>query len=196
VSVQLQALADEVFDAAAALDLVVPPELRPIVSFGSEIQVAMVQAFTENPSPDGGGKGGGFTILPVRDAEGWAAFERLIHATGAEQGRTHEMITLFRWRAANTPGRFYLAYHGDRAVAHVGLFQHRSSGYLHALFTHPEYRQRGAGSFLTLAMGSAAHGMGCERVVLQCPRESGLPAYFKRLGFRSVGERQIWTKPQ
>ena len=196
MSVQLQALADEVFDAGAALDLFVPAEMRPVASVRSETQVAMVQAFTENPSPDGGRSGRGFTVLTVRDDEGWAAFEGLIHAAGAEQGRTPEMIALFRWRAANTPDRFYLAYQGDRAVAHVGLYQHRSSAYLHDLFTHPEYRRRGTGSYLALAMGSEARSVGCERVVLQCPRDSGLPAYFERLGFRTVGERQTWTKTE
>jgi N-acetylglutamate synthase-like GNAT family acetyltransferase len=198
VSVQLQALADEVFDAAVALDLVVPPGIRPAASDRSETRVAMVQTFGAVPSPLAGeGQGGGFSILLVETDEAWMAFERLIRVDAAECGRTDAMIvdliTACRWRAANTAHRFYLALEGDRAVAHVGLFQHRTSAYLHALFTDPEYRGRGAGSFLTVAMDSQARSVGCERVVLQCARESRLPAYFERLGFRAVGERQIWT---
>ena len=206
MSVQLQALADEVFDAAAALDLVAPPEMHPVARHRGETRVAMVQTFIPHsgpafPSPLAGeGQGRGYSVLPVESGKAWMAFEDLIRVDAAECGwsdaMTAELIALDRWRAANTPHRFYLAVEGDRAVAHVGLFQHRSSAYLHALFTHPDYRQRGAGSFLTLAMASEARSVGCERVVLQCSRESGLPAYFERLGFRTVGERKLWTKPQ
>jgi N-acetylglutamate synthase-like GNAT family acetyltransferase len=191
VSVQLEALADEVFEAATALDLVVPSNMRTVAAPGEAV-VAMVQVFTDNLSISG------FSILPVQGEERWTAFEGLIRADSAEQGRTDEMtaklIALDRWRAANTPHRFYLAYHGDRVVTQVGLFQHRSSAYLHALFTRPDFRQQGAGSFLALAMASEARAAGCERVVLQCARDSRLPAYFERLGFRVVGERRIWTK--
>lgn len=205
MSVQLQALADEVFEAAAALDLVVPSGMRKVAALAatgsrSETRLAMVQVFTQNPFASGGGQGGGLTILGVQGEEGWVAFEGLIRADTAAEGRTDAMtaqlISLYRWRAANTPHRLYLAHDGDRAVAHVGLFQHRSTAYLHALFSHPGFRRRGAGSFLTLAMDSEARAMGCERVVLQCTRDSRLPAYFERLGFRVVGEQQVWTKPE
>ena len=163
----------------------------------------MVQAFTQIPSrtggrtqiasPSGVEQGGGLTMLPVQDEEQWLAFNGLIRAASTEDGGTREMtaqlIALHRWRATNTPHRFYVAYHGDRAVAHVGLFQHRTTAYLHALFTHRDFRRRGAGAFLTQAMDAEARAVGCERVALQCLRESGLPGYFERLGFRVVGER-------
>jgi N-acetylglutamate synthase-like GNAT family acetyltransferase len=203
VSVQLQALADEVFDAAAALDLVVPSEMGPVAALAagfaeeghrSQTRVAMVQVFISSPG-HGGGSRWGLSLVPVQDEKGWSAFEGLIRAAGAVQSRTDDMaadlIALYRWRAANSPHRFYLACDGDRAVAHVGLFQHRSNGYLHALFTRPDCRRRGAGSFLTLAMDSEARAVGCERVALDCARDSRLPAYFARLGFRAVGERQV-----
>ncbi|HEY4845348.1 MAG TPA: GNAT family N-acetyltransferase [Candidatus Dormibacteraeota bacterium] len=213
MSVQLQALADEVFDAAAALDLVAPPWARSAPALAStlaapggtnETQAAMVQVFTEIssssgggrsqiPSPSGGGQGGGFSILPVQSEEAWVAFEGLLRADAAEPGRTDaataQVTRLYRWRAANTAHRFYLANDGDRAVARVGLFQHRTTAYLEGLFTHPDFRQRGAGSFLTQAMEAEARAVGCERVALLCTRESGLRAYFERLGFRVVGER-------
>jgi GNAT superfamily N-acetyltransferase len=207
VSVQLDALAAEVFEAAAALDLLVPPELCAVAaldaSFGApgatERRVAMVQVFTEIPSRAGGPPAAGFTLVAVRDDSAWMAFAELIRLNVAEAGGTDEMtaalISLNRWRASNTPPGFYLAYQGDRAVAYVGLFQHRSSAYLHSLFAEPNFRGRGAGSFLIRAMDAEARSVGCERVVLQCTRESGLPGYFERLGFRAVGEQPGWTTP-
>ena len=168
--------------------------------YTGEARVAMVQVSTPStPSPFGGGQGGGFKISPVGSAESWAAFEALIHADTREHLWTEPMraqlIALYRWRAANTPHHFYLADDGTRPVAHVGLFQHGASAYLHGLYTHPSARRRGAGAALTLAMTAKAGTLGCERLTLQCTRDSFLPAYYERLGFRAVGEKQIWTRP-
>jgi GNAT superfamily N-acetyltransferase len=168
--------------------------------YTGETRVAMVQVSipTESPSPLGG-RGGGYTMLPVRSEESWAAFEALIHADTREHFWTETMraqlIALYRWRAANTPHHFYLAGDGTRPVAHVGLFQHGASAYLHGLYTHPSARRRGAGAALTLAMSAQARTLGCERLTLQCTRDSFLPAYYERLGFRAVGEKQIWIRP-
>jgi GNAT superfamily N-acetyltransferase len=193
VSIQLKALADEVFEAAAALDLMVPPGMGTVTE-PRETRVAMVQVFTPESATRMLKGPGGFSVRPVRDDMGWIAFESLIREAGAEQGRTDAMIaqliTVIRWRAENAPDRFYLAYHGDHPVAHVALFQHRTTAYLHALFTRPDFRRRGAGSFLTQAMDAEARALGCERVALQCIRDSRLPAFFERLGFRGVGEQQ------
>ncbi|HEV3097504.1 MAG TPA: GNAT family N-acetyltransferase [Candidatus Dormibacteraeota bacterium] len=203
MSVQLDALAAEVFEAAAALDLFVPPELRAVAALdpcldgsgATQRRVAMVQVFTEIPLRAGAPPAPDFTLVPVRDDSAWMTFADLIRLDVAEAGGTDDMvaglISLNRWRASNTPPGFYLAYQGDRAVAHVGLFQHRTSAYLHSLFVEPSVRGRGAGSFLTRAVNAEARSIGCERVVLQCTRESRLPAYFKRLGFRAVGEQQV-----
>lgn len=161
---------------------------------------AMVQVFEPDfPSPSVGGRGEGFSVRPVEGEARWAAFEALIRADTAEHGwtpaMTEQLIALHRWRALNTPHYFYLAYDDDRAVGYVGLFQHGTTAYLHALFTHPAERRRGAGAVLTLAMSREARAMGCERLTLRCARDGYLPAYYGRLGFRVVGEQQVWTKP-
>jgi N-acetylglutamate synthase-like GNAT family acetyltransferase len=176
--------------------------------YTSEARVAMVQVSIPSPlagegsnSPcplAGAGRGGGYSILPVRTEEAWVAFDGLIHADTQEHGWTGPMkaqlIALYRWRAANTPHHFYLADDGTQTVGHVGVFQHSMSGYLHGLYTRPSARRRGVGATLTLAMSAQARALGCERLTLQCTRDSSLPAYYQRLGFRAVGEKQIWTR--
>jgi N-acetylglutamate synthase-like GNAT family acetyltransferase len=171
--------------------------------YTSETRVAMIQVSipTESPSPLAGeGRAHGYTILPVRTAALWTAFEGLIYADTQEHGWTDSMreqlVALYRWRAANTPHHFYLADDGTQTVGYVGLFQHGASAYLHGLYTHPSARRRGVGAALTLAMSAQARALGCERVTLQCTRDSSLPAYYSRLGFRTVGEKQIWTRPK
>jgi ribosomal protein S18 acetylase RimI-like enzyme len=166
--------------------------------YASETRVAMVQVSTPS-SLAGEGRGRGYSILPVQTEEAWVAFEGLVHSDTEEHGWTEPMaaqlIALCRWRAANTPHHFYLADDGRHSVGHVGLFQHGASAYLHGLHTHPSARRRGAGTALTLAMSGELPALGCERLTLQCTRDSRLPAYYERLGFRAVGEKQIWTRP-
>jgi len=161
--------------------------------YSSETRVAMIQVSEEE------GPGGGYATLPVRTEKAWAAFEALIHADTHEHGwidpMRAQLIALYRWRAANTPHHFYLAKNGAQTVAHVGLFQHGATAYLHGLYTHPSARRQGAGAALTLAMSTEGRALGCDRLTLQCTRDSWLPAYYERLGFRAVGEKQIWTRP-
>jgi GNAT superfamily N-acetyltransferase len=172
--------------------------------YTSETRVAMVQVSpvesSKSPSPLAAeGRGGGYAILPVQSQREWHAFEALIHADTEEHSWTEPMraqlIALYRWRAANTPHHFYLADAGTRNVGHVGLFQHGATAYLHGLYTHPSARRRGAGAALTLAMSAQARALGCDHLTLQCTRDSFLPGYYEHLGFRAVGEKQIWTRP-
>jgi len=162
-------------------------------SYTSETRVAMVQvSIPENQTRS-------FTVVRVDSPQTWHRFEALIHADTREHSWTEPMeaqlIALYRWRAANTPHHFYLVEDGTRTIGHVGLLQHGTIAYLHGLYTHPSGRRRGAGAALTLAMSAEARALGCERLTLQCTRDSSLPAYYSRLGFRAVGEKQIWTRP-
>lgn len=199
-----QAIPGAITYRASSRDPATIAVLNPIlvaVGYSTETRVAMVQVSVPSiPSGAGGGVlDGGFRILPVASEETWEAFVRLIDADTQEHEWTDSMrsqlIALYRWRAANTPHHYYLADDGTQTVGHVGLFQHGTNAYLHGLYTHPSARRRGTGAALTLAMSAEARGLGCQRLSLQCTRDSSLPAYYERLGFRAVGEKQIWTRP-
>jgi GNAT superfamily N-acetyltransferase len=163
--------------------------------YDSEIRVAMVQvreAHTRRSTK--------ISIAAVETSDRWKDFETSIRADSAEHewsdAMTLQMIALHRWRAAHSAHHFFLAYDGDRPVAHVGLYQHGSNAYFHALYTLPSARRSGIGSALTVAMAEQARAMGSERLVLQCIKDTALPAFYERLGFRTVGEQCIWTRPR
>lgn len=158
-----------------------------------EVRVAMVLAFLD-PSPSGS-----YRISRVDDGTRWSDFEGSIRMDSREHGWSQPMIEQFlaltRWRAANTAHRFYLLYRADQPLAHVGLFQHRATAYLHGLYTCPRARRRGAGSTLMQAMAREAASIGCDRLTLQCIDDGYLPGYYAQLGYRAVGEQHLWTKP-
>jgi GNAT superfamily N-acetyltransferase len=168
---------------------------RPLAAAGyeSETRVGMVQV--DMPSAPGSG----LSIRKVETSPTWAAFDELnrvdIAEAGGNETLTQQLIDLCHWRAANTAHHYFLAYQADGAVACLGLFQDGTTAYLHSLFTHPAHRRMGAGSDLMLAVSEQALAMGCQRIALRCTRDSGLPAFYARLGFRAVGEQQVWTKP-
>jgi ribosomal protein S18 acetylase RimI-like enzyme len=168
-----------------------------------EVRVAMVQVDTPSPaggspSPSEGGQGGGLRVIRVDDAVSWQDFEASIRADTHEHGwspaMTDQYLRLTHWRATNTPHQYFLAYQGDRAIAHVGLFQTGATAYLHGLYTDPGSRRRGAGRALTLAMTAEARAIGCDRLTLQCIDDGYLPGYYRKLGYRSVGEQRLWSK--
>ncbi len=134
----------------------------------------------------------------VTSTKTWAAFEGLVRtdwATATDRV-VDQVLAFYRWSTENAPQHFFLAYEADRAIAHAGLHQHGFTGYVHALFTLPDSRRQGAGSSLMLHVAEQARAMGCERVVLHCDRGSWLPAHYERLGFRTVGEETVWSKPR
>ena len=166
-----------------------------------EVRVAMVQAFSPSAAPVAGdAPEAPFGVVAVENDRSWADFEESIRTDGREHrwppAMVDQFLELCHWSAANTPARYYLGSLGGRAAAHVGLFQHGSTAYLHALYTHPDARRRGVGRALTLAMRAEAETMGCDRLTLQCVEDGYLPGYYARLGFRPVGEQHIWTGPR
>lgn len=153
----------------------------------------MAQLFPPSPAADEL-----FRLERVSDARSWRDFEGLARTdwADAEAKTVEEVIAFYHWSVDNAPQRFYLAYDHDRAIAHAGLHQHGFTGYFHALFTVPEARRRGAGSMLTNRLSAEAHAAGCDRLVLHCDRDSALPSYYERLGFRTVGEESVWSRPR
>ncbi len=162
------------------------------VGYDAECRVAMVQVAPANPP------GGGPEVRLVESAADWRAFERLIEEDTREHGwtpaMTGQLVALYHWQAENQPQSWLLAgLHGD-GVGYVGLYQHGTVGYLHALYTRASARRRGVGSSLVDAVGGRARTVGCERVTLQCTRDSFLPAFYQAFGFRTVGEMWIWMR--
>lgn len=165
-----------------------------------EVRVAMVHVFDDVAPFRAGGQGSGrrFSIAEVADAATWADFEESLRTDAREhewsQPMTAQYLRLCRWRAENTPHRYYLLYEGVRPLSHAGLFQHGRTAYLHGVYTRPHARRTGAGSALTQAMATEAHRLGGDRVVLQSDDDGHLPAFYARLGYRPVGQQHVWTK--
>ncbi len=161
--------------------------------YDHEVRVGMVQVTVPSVA-----EASRFSIRRVDDERSWEDYIGTLNADNAEHGSSPAMgaqlLALYRWRSKHTPTRYYLAFDGSRAVAHVGLYQHGVTGYLHGLFTRPESRRQGAAAALTIALASESQAMGCNRLTLQCIDDGHLPRYYATLGFRTVGEQHIWTK--
>ncbi|HEY8677226.1 MAG TPA: GNAT family N-acetyltransferase [Candidatus Dormibacteraeota bacterium] len=161
--------------------------------YAAEARVAMVQTFGPEERPSLA------RIRPVKDAATWVDFENLIRQDlrdGWTPAMTAQLIGLYRWRDANLPQRFFLAYEDGRPLGHVGLYQHGTTGLIHALFTDAQARRRGVASALLHAVRNHATAAGCDRIALHCARDSELPAFYQRQGFRAVGEELIWVRPR
>ncbi|MDQ6884738.1 MAG: GNAT family N-acetyltransferase [Candidatus Dormibacteraeota bacterium] len=134
----------------------------------------------------------------VEAAADWQAFEQSIRYDAAEHhwrdGMARQLVELYRAQGANPSQSWLLARAAGEVLGHVGLYQHATVGYLHALFVRGAARRRGIGSALVAEAGRRARAIGCARLTLQCTRDSFLPVYYHALGFRSVGEIWIWTK--
>ena len=161
--------------------------------YEADIRVAMVQV-----SPLDEVRATDLEIHQVETDGDWRAFEQLTVEGGLEHGWSGAMIAqlkrLYRWQAENQPQSWLLGLSSGEAVAHAGLYQHGTVGYFHALYTRPSFRRRGAGSLLLYGAGRLARAAGCERLTLQCSRDSSLPAYYHALGFRWVGEMSVWIR--
>ena len=161
--------------------------------YQAECRVAMVQVVPVEPAEKRLQE-----IRPVRSGEDWRAFEALIHRDTAEHSwsaaMTEQLVRLYRQEVNPGTQSWLLGFAGGDAVAHLGTFQHGAVAYLHALYTDPRWRRRGAGSALIVEASRLSRDGGCQRVTLQCTRDSFLPAFYHRLGFRAVGENWIWSR--
>ncbi|MDQ6709581.1 MAG: GNAT family N-acetyltransferase [Candidatus Dormibacteraeota bacterium] len=161
--------------------------------YQAECRVAMVQVA---PPQDAGRRA--VEISLVETATDWQDFELSIsndtsehHWTGA---MTRQLVDLYRTQGTNPSQSWLLARDEGEPLGHVGLYQHATVGYLHALFTRETARRRGVGAALVEETERRARAIGCERLTLQCTRDSFLPAYYRAFGFRTVGEMWIWMK--
>jgi ribosomal protein S18 acetylase RimI-like enzyme len=163
-----------------------------------EVRIAMVQAYQEVSRDAWSAKRAEFRCVAVGVEAAWKDLEASLHTEGAERGWPRNMseqyVDLLRWRCENSPHHYALALDAGRPVAHAGWYQHRTTAYLHGIYTHRDQRRRGAARQLTLTMAEDSRRAGCDRVTLQCIDDGYLPAYYGRLGFRSVGEQHIWAK--
>ncbi len=193
-----QAIPHAPYLRAASRDPATREQLGPRLvraGYSHEFRVAMVQVQVAEPSrlPDSR-----FPIVRVETRSAWQDFERLMTRDLFEARWSDAMIgqllRLYRWRAANLPQRFYLAFEASAPVGTVSVFQHGFIGYLTSLLVDGAARGRGAGSTLVLRMGAEARAMGCERLTLQCTGDSFLPGFYERLGFRVVGEEHSWMR--
>lgn len=164
-----------------------------VAGYQAECRVAMVQV-TEPAEPSSGHA----AVRPMQSLADWERFERLIRGDAAENGwskaATEQLVRLYHQGKEQVQSWLLASAAGD-AVGYVGLYQHRRVGYLHALYTRPPSRRQGAGSALVNGASQLARARGCERLTLQCTRDSFLPGFYHRLGFRAVGEMWIWIKP-
>jgi GNAT superfamily N-acetyltransferase len=135
----------------------------------------------------------------VETPEDWQAFAALIRDDAAEhewtEGMRDQLTRLYREARGEPVQSWFLARVSGDALAYVGLYQHGTVGYLHALFTRPTARRKGVGSSLIQEAAERARGIGCGRLTLQCARDSFLPGFYHGLGFRAVGEMWVWNKP-
>src|SRR2546423_1557037 len=134
---------------ASSRDAATIARLGPLLTsaaYRHETRIAMIQV---DPSPAlaAVSRGKGIEISRVRKTSDWEAFETTVSSDTAEHGWSREMTEqlfgLYRWRAEHADHRYYLAFHDRMAGAHVGLFQHRTTAYLHGLFSVPYVRRRG-----------------------------------------------------
>ncbi|HEY0491882.1 MAG TPA: GNAT family N-acetyltransferase [Candidatus Dormibacteraeota bacterium] len=161
-------------------------------SYQAECRVAMVQvAGPQRFGPVG-------NVRLVETPADWDNFDRLIRAETAQHGwrvEISEQLTRLYRQGEKDVQSWLLGCVEGQTAGYVGLYQHGRVGYLHALYTRPESRRHGLGSALIHEASELARTRGCERLTLQCARDSFLPNFYQRLGFRGVGEMWIWIKP-
>ena len=91
---------------------------------------------------------------------------------------------------------FYVAHVGGRAASTTLAVRGAGVTGIYAVATRPAHRCRGlAQALLERAATDSASSHGLERVILQAMTGSYPETYYRKLGFRSVYELQVW-RPQ
>ena len=169
------------------------PRLRAWGASDSRYGMALVRPPEPQPRP---GPGPAPDVVGIESAAQWAACASFLRRHAVRHNWTaawmRQLFALIRWRAANTPHRYYVACRGDEVTGCLGLFQHGSTAYVHHPFGWASMSSD-VEDVLTLTVIEEATALGCDRVVTECAREDGRSMW--RLGFRVVGEQQVWTSP-
>jgi hypothetical protein len=163
--------------------------------FASDSRYAMVLARPDEAGPRPEPAPAPY-VVRVEGSDRWTAFDRFLGDLATRHNwrvaRLRQLLALIRWRAANTTHRYYLACEGDQVSGCLGLFQHGSTAFIHDPFAWPAISAV-VEDLLTLTVIEEAASLGCNRVVTECARDDRHSWW--RLGFRVVGEQQVWTSP-
>jgi GNAT superfamily N-acetyltransferase len=131
---------------------------------------------------------------------GWTHYDALVRESTAESSTpwlpaaVDEWIALKHWQAENLPLEWYVASEASEPVGRIGLFQHGFTARLQNVFVRHYARHRGVATAMLLAMTTRARQLGCQRLTLMCGLGSTLPEFYRRFGFRPVGEWYAWTR--
>lgn len=122
----------------------------------------------------------------------------LVREVDAAQAMMGEAMWPSYARCAGVPGfHHFLAFDGERPVAHAALAIGEGLGYLGWMATAPADRRRGAQQALIAARVAKARSLGAELIVsetLTLLRSSF--ANLRHAGFREVYESEIYALPQ
>jgi hypothetical protein len=169
------------------------PRLRAWLASGCRYGMLLTRPTEARPRP---GRAPAPHVVRVEGPDRWTAFDSFLGELASRhnwsRARLRQLLALIRWRAANTPHRYYLVCKGDDVSGCLGLFQHGSTAYLHNPFGWTAM-SAAVQDVLTLGVIEEAAALGCNRVVTECSKEDRHSWW--RLGFRVLGEQQIWTSP-
>lgn len=95
-------------------------------------------------------------------------------------------------------GYWWLAYHGDDAVAFAGLVPFEpftGVGYFKRCYVMPDHVGRGLQLRLMFVREVKARDLGYSQIVSECSADSHSNPNFRRAGFETFEPEQPWGKP-